>query len=669
MIDGGTVLAAYFAANVLLLLALLLFMTGRLMMSSSAVDATFTQQRRFCQMVLLATLVAPLVVMALSALLASPLLMPLFGLMQPGGANPLDDWPIIQALAQSDVTGAAIPAVAAAESSSSQWLLQSIGITEVLMFLVAAGALVVLVRFVGSMWHLRRLIVDSVSLRRIGRVSILVSDRASVPFSTMAFGKALVILPTGILRDARDTDIAIRHELQHHRQRDTLWALVVELFKLVFFWNPGFYLWSRQLSQLQELSCDEELIRKHRCSANEYGGCLLRVAEAASPRNRRLATVGIVAMTAGVTTASGLSGLLHMRVERLFVHGQPDSARWFVRSLYLGVLLILFAITQLAEDSRLYLTGGVGVEQDPIAQVLSSPAAPALDTTVPAQQAMPFTATPDDGREFLAEPQPVSLQPVVQESIAIERAIEPAMESAPAITLPEETQALAAQETRFEDIPALARTLDETPPPAVSTEHTPFSPAAAETRPLQTSVVDIPAIQPDAAKRFASAAALYNAREFEAARDQFNTLARAGHRNAQFNLGLMHYRGEGMEKDLLGAYAWIRLAALDGDGQKARVAEILRTMLGYRLTQKGDALALELEPGADLDATGEFSYSNDRNSTAVAAADEMRRDMRKMGRRTGSRLRSGLTPIGRVIVYDRHDMDNNSAQLSRVPGG
>lgn len=674
MIESGTILTAYFAVNVLLLLALLLFMMGRLMMLSSAVDATFTQQRRFCQMVLLATFVAPLVVMGLSALLAIPLLMPLFGWMQPGAANPLDQWPIIQALAHSNVTGdtagAMIPAAAAAEASWGQTLVQSIGLVEALVFLVAAGALVVLVRFVGSMWHLRRLIVDSVSLRRIGRVSILVSDRATVPFSTMAFGRALVILPTGILRDARDTDIAIRHELQHHRQRDTLWALVVELFKVVFFWNPGFYLWSRHLSQLQELSCDEELIRKRRCSANEYGGCLLRVAEAASPQNRRLAIVGIVAMTAGVTTASGLSSLLHLRVERLFVHGQPDSARWFVRSLYLGVVLILLAITQLAEDSRLYLTGGVEVEQDPVALALSMEedfVAPALNTAPPGglivEQAVLFAATSDDTRALLTDPEPL----VAQESVAIVSAND--AESTPVVTVPEEIQALAARETRFEDIPVLARTLDETPPPAVSTEQTPFNPAATETRPLNVEVVEMPAIQPDAAMRFANAVALYNAGEFEPARDRFNKLAREGHHNAQFNLGLMHYRGEGMEMELLGAYAWIRLSALDGDNQKIRVAEILRTMLGYRLTRKGDALARELQPGVDLDAKADFNYTTDRNASAVAAADEMRKDMRKMGGRTGSRLRSGLTPVGRVIVYDRHGMNNSSAQLSRIPGG
>jgi hypothetical protein len=657
MIEGGTILAAYIVVNVLLLLALLLFMTGRLLMSSSAVDATFTQQRRFCQMVLLATFVAPLVVMGLSVLLASPLLMPLLGLIQPDAVNLLDEWPIIQALTQGDVARAAIPAAGAPESSWIQEISQSIGVKEVLMFMVAAGALVVLIRFVGSMLHLWRVIADSVPLRRLGRVAILVSDSATVPFSTMAFGKALVILPTGILRDARDTDIAIRHELQHHRQHDTLWALVVELFKVVFVWNPAFYLWRRQLSQLQELSCDEELIRKHRCSANDYGGCLLRVAQAASPRNRRLAIVGIVAMTAGVSTANGLSGLLHMRVERLFLHGQPDSARWFVRSLYLGVLIILLAITQLAEDSRLYLTGGVGVEQDPVARALNT-----ASSTLPAmRETVAFAGRRDERGAPLSERSPVLAQPVLQEKVVAES------EFVPATTAVEASQP-PLQETRFEDIPALARTLEAMPVPAAGIEQSPFNTVAAETRPLNVAVVEIPARQADAATRFASAAALYNAREFETARDQFTRLAGEGHHNAQFNLGLMHYRGEGMEQDLLGAYAWIRLSALDGDGQKARVAEVLRTMLGYRLTQKGDALAQELQPGVDLEATADFNYSTDRNAAAVAAADEMRKDIRKMGRRTGSRLRSGLMS-GSVIVYDRYGMNSSSAQLSRVPGG
>jgi hypothetical protein len=375
--------------------------------------------------------------------------------------------------------------------------------------------------------------------------------------------------------------------------------------------------------------------------------------------------------------------LLHLRVERLFVHGQPDSARWFVRSLYLGVLLILLAITQLAEDSRLYLTGGVAVEQDPVAQALSvPPGAPLLeeDSTTGAlnvapsvsavmEEAVPFTATIDDKNTYLAEPLAEEL--VAPAPIVASKPAEPAASTSSMASSNDRSNVRpVAEGTRFEDIPVLARTVDEIPPPAAGAEETLFNPAAVETRPLDVVAIEMmPTVQPDATRRFANAVSLYNAREFESARDQFNTLAREGHHNAQFNLGLMHYRGEGMEMDLLGAYAWIRLAALDGDPQKTRVAEILRTMLGYRLTQKGDSLALELQPGVDLDAKADFSYSDDRNSSAIAAADEMRKDMRKMGGRTGSRLRSGLTPVGRVIVYDRHGMNNNSAQLSRVPGG
>lgn len=127
---------------------------------------------------------------------------------------------------------------------------------------------------------LRRIIDDAVSWRRLGRVSIVVSDRVTVPFSTAVFGRAHIVLPLSVLDDRGLSSVVVRHELEHHRRRDPVWAVALELFRVAFFWNPAGHAWARQIADLQELACDRAVVRRG-LSPRRYGACLVRVAEMA----------------------------------------------------------------------------------------------------------------------------------------------------------------------------------------------------------------------------------------------------------------------------------------------------------------------------------------------------------------------------------------------------
>ena len=62
----------------------------------------------------------------------------------------------------------------------------------------------------------------------------------------------------------------------------------------------------------------------------------------------------------------------------------------------------------------------------------------------------------------------------------------------------------------------------------------------------------------------AGAAAAYKAQDFETARAQFMQLAALGEPRAQFNLGAMALRGEGMAKDEGVGAGWMRAATQNG---------------------------------------------------------------------------------------------------------
>jgi TonB family protein len=57
----------------------------------------------------------------------------------------------------------------------------------------------------------------------------------------------------------------------------------------------------------------------------------------------------------------------------------------------------------------------------------------------------------------------------------------------------------------------------------------------------------------------------YNQSNFEKAHREFNQAAKFGDVSAQFNLGVMYFRGEFVAKDPIQAYAWLALAAQDPD--------------------------------------------------------------------------------------------------------
>jgi TPR repeat protein len=72
---------------------------------------------------------------------------------------------------------------------------------------------------------------------------------------------------------------------------------------------------------------------------------------------------------------------------------------------------------------------------------------------------------------------------------------------------------------------------------------------------------------------FSDAMVLYQKQDFSAAFEEFTGLAGLGDHAAQFNLGVMYYKGQSVEKDVMRAYAWMALATQGGDADWTRVSK------------------------------------------------------------------------------------------------
>jgi membrane peptidoglycan carboxypeptidase len=147
-------------------------------------------------------------------------------------------------------------------------------------------------------------------------------------------------LPESLLGDSFDFKIALKHELQHHRQRDTWWAVAVEFLVCFFFPNPTIYLWKKGIVELQEYSCDEALIGRKGISSYDYGSCLLRVAEAAL--DRRKVYVGTTCMAATVEDPNQKISFLRRRIE---MFARPERSRSYAwAGVLVGTALVTFTL-------------------------------------------------------------------------------------------------------------------------------------------------------------------------------------------------------------------------------------------------------------------------------------------------------------------------------------
>ncbi len=175
----------------------------------------------------------------------------------------------------------------------------------------ALGALGLTLLRVGQWRRLRELLAGAVRVRRMGRVEILVHPEILSPFATRVRGPATVVVPSFLVESGRWRD-AVRHELQHHRQRDPQWTLAWNAVTALLWINPAIWYWQRRLLELQELACDERLLERGAVSRAAYGETLLDVAEA-------LLTNPVARQVAGCPSLAGRGSprLLAQRLERV----------------------------------------------------------------------------------------------------------------------------------------------------------------------------------------------------------------------------------------------------------------------------------------------------------------------------------------------------------------
>ncbi|MCI0670507.1 MAG: M56 and MltD domain-containing protein [Myxococcaceae bacterium] len=214
---------------------------------------------------------------------------------------------------------------------------------------IAVGAVVLFGVVVAALWTrqlvrhgrlLRRLEVLP-RVRQVGRVAVALGGADTPAFSAWfprldAGPSAWVVVPSALLEDAEALRLTVTHELQHHRQRDTVLAFGRMLLGGLFFWNPVVHAFSRWLAECQELACDEALVTSGRVRPHAYARCLLQSSLRTSPHS----------------LPAGVAGMAHptlRRIEMLFHHRPMQSHR--PAALVAAVALLLTPLALWAQSA------------------------------------------------------------------------------------------------------------------------------------------------------------------------------------------------------------------------------------------------------------------------------------------------------------------------------
>ncbi|UXX83532.1 M56 family metallopeptidase [Roseovarius pelagicus] len=358
----------YIDANIVLVLTAAVWILTRAALRATPLRAAFALQLRLAYTLLAAMALVPLSVFALELARNG-------GLLDKSAVLNLSDIAVAQFLdGRIAMSPVAFEDMLNWRARFTQAIVTPTGaIGLVIAVSLMLGSALALVCSLRSLIRVHGLIGRSYLWRRIGSVDLRLTDEIHVPFSTRGVQRHYVVLPSAMLAREGDLRIAVAHELQHARQGDLGWALAIEGLRALFFWNPAYHFWRREVERLRELACDQQVLARRHFSVKAYCDCLIRACRNSLRDDRRrqigvpvVSLVPLRAARAGCRASVVLRGrilsMLHARpLARI---GRGTNAA--IIGMVVASLLMLSAATQRSGDwshDRLMLSTIVNLER------------------------------------------------------------------------------------------------------------------------------------------------------------------------------------------------------------------------------------------------------------------------------------------------------------------
>ncbi len=311
MIAGEALLDAFINANILFFIGFVLWRLVRAAMCRVGMEHAYGTQLKLLNAVFVAILCAPLLVLAVNALQNT-------GVAKGVHVN-LSDMVVSYYLNGGlEMKASDFEGLIMLRDTFTRNVLNGDGfIAQAVIAIFVFGAALGLSRLFYSMFCLWRIVANGYDWRSFGRMRIRLSDRTLVPFSTRGLRNYYVVIPSHMLGQDDELKVSLAHEFQHIRQGDLEWEIVLEALKPLFFLNPAYHAWKRQVEHLRELNCDSQVLSHGRIDVRAYCDTLLSVCQKTLRRDRAfvIAVPKVTLVTADRTSpGNGRHSFLEHRI-------------------------------------------------------------------------------------------------------------------------------------------------------------------------------------------------------------------------------------------------------------------------------------------------------------------------------------------------------------------
>ena len=237
-------------------------------------------------------------------------------------------------LQQAAITGTSAPATAATGQAAAARIavnnqLPLLPDTEQCLLVIwAAGVVLMLGRYLWGYARFKKQVTQNSPIAKVANLDVVASGYVHSPL-LIGFFRPKIVMPE-VEISACDYQLALRHELTHHTQKDAWCKLAAVLVNSLHWFNPVTYFLVENISEACEYACDERVTRGMEWDEKKrYSDMILNFAAQASPalgsslarnrrqlfrrfelimntgaKNRRLLGIGLATMMAVLTAGS-----------------------------------------------------------------------------------------------------------------------------------------------------------------------------------------------------------------------------------------------------------------------------------------------------------------------------------------------------------------------------
>lgn len=146
-----------------------------------------------------------------------------------------------------------------------------------------------------------------------------------------------ILIPTNWNVSQEHLRYALTHEIAHHFHHDLVTKNIINIFAMIYWWNPFSHLLVKQTDTILEMRVDDTITKSDRETITGYLYCLIEIAEQAAETNQKL-----IPDTLSVSLSDNTSELTK-RFEMLMGAGEKKHHSWNIALVVLTFVIYVLS--------------------------------------------------------------------------------------------------------------------------------------------------------------------------------------------------------------------------------------------------------------------------------------------------------------------------------------